>query len=65
MRLMTPFKLSEIQRMSAGTGVQHSEFNPSPSEELELLQIWIEPDTKAIAPSYQQASILGSGDEKL
>jgi len=44
----------EVQRMSAGSGVQHSEFNPSSSEELELLQIWILPEQMGIDPSYEQ-----------
>ena len=44
----------EFQVMSAGTGVSHSEYNPSDSEPLEFLQIWIQPDVKGIKPQYQQ-----------
>lgn len=45
----------EVQVMSAGTGIQHSEFNHSPKNEVSLLQIWIFPDTKDLEPRYDQA----------
>jgi quercetin 2,3-dioxygenase len=44
----------EVQMMSAGTGVQHSEVNPSPDEAVHLLQIWIMPDRQELTPGYQQ-----------
>lgn len=45
---------NEIQRMSAGTGIRHSEFNPSAKDSLHLFQIWIEPATLRTQPSYEQ-----------
>jgi redox-sensitive bicupin YhaK (pirin superfamily) len=44
----------EFQLMTAGTGVTHSEYNPSPTDALEFLQIWIQPNQLGIEPGYQQ-----------
>ncbi|MFS8924877.1 pirin family protein [Synechococcus sp. B60.1] len=44
----------EIQRMTAGTGIQHSEYNPSSEAEVHLLQIWILPEQEGLEPSYEQ-----------
>jgi redox-sensitive bicupin YhaK (pirin superfamily) len=44
----------ELQRMSAGTGIRHSEFNPSVSEPVHLYQIWLFPDRQGLKPEYEQ-----------
>lgn len=50
----------EVQRMSAGTGIMHSEFNASKTEPLKFLQIWIIPNVTGIKPSYEQMPIVQS-----
>ena len=44
----------EVQKMSAGTGILHSEFNPSPTDPLRFLQVWIVPERRGLRPSYEQ-----------
>ena len=47
-------RVGDVQRMSAGTGVTHSEFNPSDTQPVHLLQIWIHPEATRLAPGYEQ-----------
>lgn len=54
-------KPGEFQRMSAGSGITHSEFNPSSSEPVHLYQIWLFPAVKGLKPSYEQRPFPESG----
>jgi len=58
-------RAGEFQYMAAGTGVQHSEFNPSRTEPLRLLQIWIQPDTKGVKPRYAEKNFAAAPTGKL
>src|SRR4051794_3121430 len=51
----------EIQRMTAGTGILHSEYNPSADEPVHLLQIWLLPERKGLTPSYDQRAFPEAG----
>jgi redox-sensitive bicupin YhaK (pirin superfamily) len=46
----------DVQRISAGTGISHSEFNPSPVDRVHFLQIWLIPSRKGVTPSYAEKS---------
>lgn len=50
----------DVQRMTAGTGIRHSEFNASATEEAHLLQIWMLPEARGLAPAYEEKHM---GDE--
>ncbi len=50
----------DVQRMSAGTGVLHSEFNPSATQQVHLLQIWIIPQAQRLAPGYEQKHFIAA-----
>jgi redox-sensitive bicupin YhaK (pirin superfamily) len=56
-------KVGEIQYMSAGTGVQHSEFNPSATEPVHLMQIWIQPNAQGLEPAYADQPLVGVQDD--
>ena len=58
-------RAGEFQYMAAGTGVQHSEFNPSKTEPVRLLQIWIQPDAKGVTPRYAEKYFAKAADGQI
>lgn len=58
-------RAGELQYMAAGTGVTHSEFNPSPNEPVHLLQTWILPDHKQAKPAYAEKSLAQMAPSRL
>jgi redox-sensitive bicupin YhaK (pirin superfamily) len=58
-------RAGELQYMAAGTGVQHSEFNPSKAEGVHLLQIWIQPERAGVKPRYAEKSLKEAAAGKL
>ena len=58
-------RTGEVQYMAAGSGVQHSEFNPAKDEAVHLLQIWIQPDQKGVKPRYAEKSFTNAETGKL
>jgi redox-sensitive bicupin YhaK (pirin superfamily) len=54
-------RAGELQRMTAGTGIRHSEFNPSPTELVHLYQIWLLPERPGLTPGYEQKSFSETG----
>jgi redox-sensitive bicupin YhaK (pirin superfamily) len=55
-------RAGDLQRMTAGSGITHSEFNPSATTPVHLLQIWLFPDTKGLTPEYEQRAASEFGD---
>ncbi len=58
-------RAGDVQYMAAGTGVRHSEFNPSGDEAVRLLQIWIQPDAIGVAPRYAEKALAGAAPGRL
>jgi redox-sensitive bicupin YhaK (pirin superfamily) len=54
-------RAGELQRMTAGTGIRHSEFNPSPAQPVHLYQIWLLPRQRGLTPSYEQKAFPPEG----